>query len=68
MLKLVKLQSLAAIYCKFGKYSPAKFSNFVLICITRGKMHHIWAESFATKLCGSLIALNIANTDIELAS
>jgi hypothetical protein len=31
-------------------------------------MHHIWADSFATKLCGSLIALNIANTDIELAS
>jgi hypothetical protein len=23
----------------------AKFENFVLICITRGKMHHIWAES-----------------------
>jgi hypothetical protein len=41
MLELVKLQSLA------GKYSAAKFANFVLICITRGKMHHIWAESGA---------------------
>ena len=24
-----------------------KFANFVLICVTRGKMHHIWAESGA---------------------
>jgi hypothetical protein len=30
---------------KCGKYSPAKFANFVLICITRGKIHHILAES-----------------------
>jgi hypothetical protein len=28
-------------------YSPAKFANSVLICIARGKMHHIWAESGA---------------------
>jgi hypothetical protein len=36
MLKLVKLQCLAAIYVvKCGKYSPAKFANFVLICIIR---------------------------------
>jgi hypothetical protein len=32
---------------KCGKYSPAKFPNFVLICITCGKMHHIWAKSGA---------------------
>jgi hypothetical protein len=44
MLKLAKLQSLAA---KCGKYSPAKFANFVLIFITRGKMHQIWAENGA---------------------
>ena len=36
MLKLVKLQCLAAIYVvKCEKYSPAKFENFVLICIIR---------------------------------
>jgi hypothetical protein len=39
MLRLLKLQ------CLVVKYSPTKFANFVLICITRGKMHHIWAES-----------------------
>jgi hypothetical protein len=37
---------------KCGKYSSAKFASinlyyFVLICITRGKMHYIWAESGA---------------------
>ena len=35
---------------KFGreKYNPAKFANFVLICIVRGKYTmHIWAESGA---------------------
>jgi hypothetical protein len=47
MLKLVKLQSLARNVVKCGKYSPAKFANFVLICIKHGKMHHIWAESGA---------------------
>jgi hypothetical protein len=48
MLELVTLQSLAAKCCKMRKiYSPAKFANFVLICIARGKMHHIWAESGA---------------------
>jgi hypothetical protein len=47
MLKLVKLQSLAAKCCKMWKiYSPAKFAHFVLICKAR-KMHHIWAESDA---------------------
>jgi hypothetical protein len=33
---VVKLRNLV----KRGKYSPAKFANFVLISITRGKMHH----------------------------
>jgi hypothetical protein len=48
MLKLVKLQSLAAKCCKMWKiYSSAKFAHFVLICIKREKMHHIWAESDA---------------------
>jgi hypothetical protein len=47
MLKLVKLQSLAAKCCKMRKYSHAKFANFVLISITRKKMHHICAESGA---------------------
>jgi hypothetical protein len=47
MLKLVKLQSLPRNVVKCGKYSPAKFENFILICITHGKMHHIWAESGA---------------------
>ena len=32
---------------KRGKCSPTKFSNFVVICITRGNLHHIWAESGA---------------------
>ena len=41
MLKLVKLQSLAAKCCKMRKIA---IPNFVLICITCGKMHHIWAE------------------------
>jgi hypothetical protein len=42
--KIRKLQSLAVKCCTLvqcGKYSPAKFSNFVLICIPHGKMHHI---------------------------
>jgi hypothetical protein len=49
MLKLVKLKNVV----KCGKYSPAKFANFGLICITRGKMHHIWVESaHAFSSCG----------------
>jgi hypothetical protein len=48
MLKLVKFQSLAAKFVKCRKYSPAKFAHFVLICITPGKVHHIWSESGRT--------------------
>jgi hypothetical protein len=43
MLTLVKVWPRNVVKC--GKYSPAKFANFVLISITHGKMHHIWAES-----------------------
>ena len=34
ILKLVKLQSLVAKYCKSEKYNPVKFANFVYFCIT----------------------------------
>ena len=37
MLKLVKLPSLVAKYFKDGKYTLAKFANFVYFCITHGK-------------------------------
>ena len=41
IVKLVELQSLMAKCCKIRKiYSPAKFANFVYICITRGKSYH----------------------------
>jgi hypothetical protein len=62
MLKLVTLQSLAAKCCNgCGKDSPARFANFVLICITRGKMHHIWAESGAFSPCVIQINTKFAN-------
>ena len=32
---------------KYGIYSPAKFANFVYICITCGKSYHFWAEIVA---------------------
>jgi hypothetical protein len=50
MLKLGNCNKMAVKCCTLvqcGKYSPAKFANFVLICIPHGKMHHIWAESGA---------------------
>ena len=37
VLKLVKLPSMVAKYCKYGKYTLARFANFVYICITHGK-------------------------------
>jgi hypothetical protein len=46
MLKLVKMPNWHRNVLKCGKYSPAKFANYALICITRGKMHpDIWDES-----------------------
>ena len=32
---------------KCGKYSLAKFANFVYFCITSGNSHHFWRESGA---------------------
>jgi hypothetical protein len=36
---------------KWGKYIHAKFANFVLICITRGKMHHFRPKCVAFFRC-----------------
>jgi hypothetical protein len=38
-MKLVKLQNLVAKCCKLGKYSLAKFANFVNVCITCGNCY-----------------------------
>ena len=40
ILRLVELQSSVENVVKYGKYSPAKFANFVHICVTRGKSYH----------------------------
>ena len=50
ILKLVKLQSLVAKCCKYGKFSLAKFAKFVYICIVRGKVYHFSSQISACKL------------------
>ena len=46
ILNLIHLSSLAAKYCKTGKYSPVKFANFLYFCITHGKL---------LPLCGNVV-------------
>jgi hypothetical protein len=43
-MKLVQLQNLVVKYCKAWKYSLAKFSNFVYVCITCGNCYH-WLKN-----------------------
>ena len=44
---------------KYGKYSPAKFANFVYICITCGKSYH-----FLAKIAAKIVTFSARNTNI----
>ena len=44
---------------KYGKYSPAKFANFVYICITRGKSYH-FRGNFSSKM----VTFSARNTNV----
>ena len=51
ILELVELPSLVTKCYKNGKYSTAKFVNFVYICITRGQSNNCVELKLSQKWC-----------------